>query len=271
VERRLSARGNRRLDYKGMGRTTRHQRKGRGGIFKGITRTRVGAAKMRKYDFSEKNGFVKGVVKNIVHDPGRGAPLAQVEFRDQYKYKKSKEMFIAPEGLYSGQFIYCGTKAKLVVGNTLPIGKMPEGTIVCNVERNVGDRGKLARTSGNYATVIGHNPDENISRVKLPSGSKISVSSDARATIGLVAGGGRVDKPLLKAGANYHKFKVKRNTWPKVRGVAMNPIEHPHGGGNHQHIGHATTISRRRPAGAKVGLIAARRTGKLRGGQGKVK
>merc|ERR1711916_69581 len=256
--------GNRRLDYKGMGRTTRHQRKGRGGIFKGITRTRVGAAKMRKYDFSEKNGFVKGVVKNIVHDPGRGAPLAQVEFRDKYKY--SKEMFIAPEGLYSGQFIYCGTKAKLVVGNTLPIGKMPEGTIVCNVERNVGDRGKLARTSGNYATVIGHNPDENISRVKLPSGSKISVSSDARATIGLVAGGGRVDKPLLKAGANYHKFKVKRNTWPKVRGVAMNPIEHPHGGGNHQHIGHATTISRRRPAGAKVGLIAARRTGKLRGG-----
>merc|ERR1711991_259775 len=108
--------GNRRLDYKGMGRTTRHQRKGRGGIFKGITRTRVGAAKMRKYDFSEKNGFVKGVVKNIVHDPGRGAPLAQVEFRDQYKYKKSKEMFIAPEGLYSGQFIYwnkgkaCGRK-----------------------------------------------------------------------------------------------------------------------------------------------------------------
>lgn len=254
-----------------MGRTTRHQRKGRGGIFKAISRTRLGAAKLRKYDFSERHGFVKGVVKSIEHDPGRGAPLARVEFRDQYKYKKNKEWFIAPEGLYTGQFVYCGTKARLMVGNTLPVGQMPEGTIVCNVERKVGDRGKLAKTSGNYATVIGHNHDENISRIRLPSGNKISVQSDARATVGLVAGGGRVDKPMLKAGNAYRKYKVKRNTWPKTRGVAMNPVEHPHGGGNHQHIGHATTISRRRPAGAKVGLIAARRTGKLQGGAGKIR
>ena len=96
-----------------MGRTTRHQRKGRGGIFKCHNRTRVGAAKLRKYDYSERKGFVKGVVKAIVHDPGRGAPLAKVEFRDQYKYKKNKETFIAPEGLYSGQFVYCGAKAKV--------------------------------------------------------------------------------------------------------------------------------------------------------------
>ncbi len=197
--------------------------------------------------------------------------MARVEFRDQYRFRKNKELFIAPEGLYSGQFVYCGTKAKLAVGNTLPVGQMPEGTIICNVERQVGDRGKLARTSGNYATVIGHNPDENVSRIRLPSGNKISLSADARATVGLVAGGGRTDKPMLKAGNSYHKFKVKRNCWPKTRGVAMNPVEHPHGGGNHQHIGHATTVSRRRPAGAKVGLIAARRTGRLVGGAGKVK
>ena len=72
----------------------------------------------------------------------------------------------------------------------------------------------------------------------------------------------------MKAGAMYHKYKAKRNSWPVVRGVAMNPVDHPHGGGNHQHIGHASTVRRNRPPGAKVGLIAARRTGRLRGTKG---
>ena len=105
----------------------------------------------------------------------------------------------------------------------------------------------------------------NLYRIKLPSGAKKIVPSGCRAMIGQVAGGGRTEKPLLKAGNAYHKFKVKRNCWPKVRGVAMNPVEHPHGGGNHQHIGHASTVRRDAPPGQKVGLIAARRTGRLRG------
>lgn len=70
--------------------------------------------------------------------------------------------------------------------------------------------------------------------------------------IGLVSGGGRIDKPMLKAGRAYHKYKAKRNCWPKVRGVAMNPVEHPHGGGNHQHIGKASTVKRGTSAGRKV-------------------
>ena len=102
-------------------------------------------------------------------------------------------------------------------------------------------------------------------RIKLPSGSKKVISSDCRATVGQVAGGGRTEKPMLKAGRAYHKYRVKRNSWPKVRGVAMNPVEHPHGGGNHQHIGHASTVRRDAPPGQKVGLIAARRTGRIRG------
>ena len=87
--------------------------------------------------------------------------------------------------------------------------------------------------------------------------------------VGLVAGGGRSDKPVMKAGNNYHKYKAKRRCWPVVRGVAMNPVDHPHGGGNHQHIGHPSTISRYAPHGKKVGLIAARRTGIIRGGNKK--
>jgi hypothetical protein len=178
--------------------------------------------------------------------------------------------------MHTGAFIYCGKKATLAVGNVLPVSQCPEGTIVCNIEEKVGDRGALARTSGNYATVIGHSPDENKTRIRLPSGAKKTIAGGARATIGIVAGGGRIDKPLLKAGRAYYKYKAKRYkyelffffrgipthnvcSWPRTRGVAMNPVDHPHGGGNHQHIGKASTIARSAVPGQKVGLIAARR------------
>ncbi|KAI3945563.1 hypothetical protein MKW92_043796 [Papaver armeniacum] len=233
-----------------MGRVIRAQRKGAGSVFQSHTHHRKGPARFRSLDFGERNGYLKGVVTDIIHDPGRGAPLARVTF---------------PEGMYTGQFLYCGKKASLMVGNVLPLRSIPEGAVVCNVEHHVGDRGTLARASGDYAIVISHNPDNGTSRIKLPSGAKKIVPSGCRAMIGQVAGGGRTEKPLLKAGNAYHKFRVKRNSWPKVRGVAMNPVDHPHGGGNHQHIGHPSTVSRDKPAGRKVGLIGARRTGRLRG------
>jgi len=254
-----------------MGRVIRAQRKGAGGIFKSHNTHRKGACKFRVNDFGERHGYVKGVVKEIIHDPGRGAPIARVNFRHSYKYGQVTENFIAVEGMYSGQFIYCGKKAQLKIGNVVPLSGLPEGTIVSNIEERPGDRGKLARASGDYATIISHNADANQTRLRLPSGSKKVVQSDCRAQIGLIAGGGRIDKPVLKAGRSYHKYRVKRNCWPKVRGVAMNPVEHPHGGGNHQHVGHATTVARNSPPGKKVGLIAARRTGRIRGGSKKVK
>jgi len=254
-----------------MGRVIRSQRKGAGSVFKSHNKHRKGAPKFRAIDFAERNGYIKGVIKEVMHDPGRGAPLAQVVFRDPYKYKLRKELFLAAEGMYTGQFVYCGKKATLQIGNVLPIGTMPEGTIVCNLEEKAGDRGRLARASGNYAIVISHNPDTKKTRVKLPSGSKKVVPSTNRAMVGIIAGGGRIDKPILKAGRAYHKYKAKRNCWPKVRGVAMNPVEHPHGGGNHQHIGKASTVRRDASAGRKVGLIAARRTGRIRGGKKETK
>jgi large subunit ribosomal protein L8e len=134
---------------------------------------------------------------DFVDSPGRGAPLARVEFRDSYRFKKHLETFIANEGMYTGQFIYAGKNANLTVGNILPLGSVPEGTVVSNVEEKVGDRGTLGRTSGNYVTVIGHNPDEGKTRVKLPSGAKKVIKSSARGMIGIVAGGGRTDKPLM--------------------------------------------------------------------------
>ena len=169
----------------------------------------------------------------------RGAPIARVVFRHPYKYKQEKFNFLAAEGMYTGQYVFCGAKAQLKIGNVLPLSVMPEGTIICNVEERQGDRGKMARGSGNYASVVAHNTDDGTTRVRLPSGAKKIVKSTCRAMIGIVGGGGRLDKPMLKAGRAYHKYKAKRNCWPKVRGVAMNPVEHLHGGGNHQHIGKA--------------------------------
>jgi len=157
-----------------MGRVIRAQRKGAGSVFVAHTKKRKGAAKLRPMDYAERHGYIKGVVKEIVHDPGRGAPLACVHFRDPYRYKIKKEMFICPEGMYTGQFVYCGKKANLQIGNVMPLGQMPEGTIICNLEEKTGDRGRLARTSGNYATVIAHNTDTKKTRVKLPSGAKKS-------------------------------------------------------------------------------------------------
>jgi len=248
-----------------MGRVIRAQRKGPGGIFKSHVTHRKGAAKLRALDYAERNGYIRGLVKEIIHDPGRGAPLAKVVFRDPYRYKLRTEIFVATEGMYTGQFVYAGKKAALSIGNVLPLSAMPEGTIICNIEENTGDRGALARASGTFATIIGHSLEDNKTRIKLPSGAKKVIPSSARGQVGIVAGGGRIDKPLLKAGRAYHKFKAKRNCWPKTRGVAMNPVDHPHGGGNHQHIGHASTVARDSSAGQKVGLIAARRTGLLRG------
>ncbi|KAA8526914.1 hypothetical protein F0562_008857 [Nyssa sinensis] len=223
-----------------MGRVIRAQRKGAGSVFKSHTHHRKGPARLRSLDFGERNGYLKGVITKIIHDPGRGAPLARVTFRHPFRYKHQKELFVAAERMYTG-------------------------AVVCNVEHHVGDSGVFARASGDYAIVISHNPDNGTTRVKLPSGAKKIVPSGCRAMIGQVAGGGCTEKPMLKAGNAYHKFRVKRNCWPKVRGVAMNPVEHPHGGGNHQHIGHASTVRRDAPPGQKVGLIAARRTGQLRG------
>lgn len=170
--------------------------------------------------------------------------------------------------MYSGQYIFAGRKATLSVGNVLPLSAVPDGTVVCNVEGKYNDKGQFARSSGTSAVVIGRSEEGDKVRIRLPSGDRKTVSSDCRAMVGIVAGGGRIDKPIMKAGVQWHRFKAKRHTYPRVRAVGMNPVDHRFGGGNHQHLGRPSTISRYDPPGRKVGKIAARRTGLVRGGKG---
>uniref|UniRef100_A0A7S3N730 60S ribosomal protein L8 n=1 Tax=Euplotes harpa TaxID=151035 RepID=A0A7S3N730_9SPIT len=253
-----------------MGRVIRAQRKGHSSVFHANTHRSKAPAQFRKLDYSERNGYVKGVVKDIIHDSGRGAPLAQVMFRDPYKFKQHIETFVAVEGMYVGQFIYAGKKAALNTGNILPLRYIPEGTNICNVEKQAGDKGEFARTSGTSAIILGHSVSGAKTRIRLPSGARKSLKSSARAMVGIVAGGGRCEKPLLKAGRAYHKAKANKKNFPLVRAQAMNPVDHPYGGGNHQHFGRPITVGRETPHGRKVGLIAARRTGRIRGGKKEV-
>jgi len=204
----------------------------------------------------ELEGTIQASVTEILHDPGRGAPLITLKTETGESFHT-----IAPEGIHKGQTIHMGSKAPIEIGNILPIGNIPEGTIVCNVEMSPGDGGKLARASGAYATVLAHTPEGTI--LKLPSGKTHYLNNMCRATIGVISGAGRVDKPFLKAGTKYHLMKAKGHKYPRTRGRAMIAAVHPYGSSKRS-ARKVTTVSRNAPPGQKVGLIAARSTGKKR-------
>ncbi|ADI32532.1 50S ribosomal protein L2 [Staphylothermus hellenicus] len=239
-----------------MGKRILPQRMGRGTpTFRSPSHRRVGPA---KYPPLKLDKTMKGKIIDLVHDPGRWAPLAKIALEDGTTF-----LTPAVEGMYVGQIIEIGPDAHISNGNILPIGKIPEGTQIANIEKRPGDGGKFVRSSGTYALIVGRAGAK--TQVQLPSGKIIEVPNNARATIGVIAGGGRPEKPLLKAGNAYHKWKVKAKKWPKVRGVAMNAVSHPHGGGSHQHVGKPSTVARETSPGRKVGHIAARRTGRRKG------
>merc|ERR1712107_418261 len=88
-------------------------------------------------DYAEREGYMKGLVKKIIHDNGCGAPCCEVVFHDPYRFKLQKKLWVAVEGLHTGQFVYCGSKAQLAIGNAMPLGKMPEGTVISMVREGV--------------------------------------------------------------------------------------------------------------------------------------
>ena len=192
----------------------------------------------------------------LIHDAGHTAPLAKVKPREEAGYT-----MLAHEGLQVGQKVTVGHGAVPSVGNTSYLGTIPEGTQVYNIEGQPGDGGKFVRAGGCYATLVSHGKGTTI---KLPSGAFKNLDKNCRATIGRLAGGGRGEKPWLKAG-NKHKGLRNRSTlFPRTSGVRMNACNHPHGSGRTRHVGQSSTVSRRAPPGRKVGSIAARRTGRRR-------
>lgn len=237
-----------------MGKRIRVQRRGRGGpTYRASTHKRVAPVQYPLTTKEHLETVVKGVVEDFLHDPGRGSPLALIRFENGETCYT-----VVPEGVYVDQQIQMGGRASNEVGNILPVGRIPEGTMVCNIELHPGDGGKIARSSGAYATVVAHTPQGTI--IKLPSGKTKYLNDHCRATIGVISGAGRTEKPFLKAGAKFHLMKAKGHKYPRTRGRAMIAAVHPYGSSK-KSARKVTTVSRHAPPGQKVGLIAAKSAG----------
>ncbi|NYZ77203.1 50S ribosomal protein L2 [Candidatus Micrarchaeota archaeon] len=211
----------------------------------------------RNYDDIEKTGVLTAKVKSFVDDPSRTALLMHVEYDNG-----ERGYLLAPEGIAVGDELDVGVQGKLKLGSVLPLYRIPDGTYIFNIERVQGDGGKMVKAAGSYATIV--SKEKNIVFVRLPSKHTVALSGECRAQLGVICGGGRLDKPMLKAGNAYYKYTAQNKVWPIPRGVHMAAYSHPHGGKQH-HVGKPTTVSRGAPPGAKVGHIAARSTGRRKG------
>lgn len=238
-----------------MGKRTLVRRRGRGGKqFRAVIVGKISPSKYPNFKFPEKHF---GSVVDIVHERGRDAPLAKVRFDN-----RTVSYVPATEGIAVGNNIQIGYDIPAAHNNILALESIPDGTLICNMEKNIGDGGKLVKASGSSALVFSHSPQG--VTVKLPSGKFITLSPNCKAMVGVVAGAGRKEKPFLKAGNRAKYMKAKGKLYPTVRGIAQAAVYHPHGGGRHQHIGHPSSVARTTPPGAKVGNIAPRKTGRAR-------
>ncbi len=187
-----------------------------------ISVRRRGGGHKRAYriiDFKRSKTGVPGVVKTIEYDPNRSVNIALVFYADG-----EKRYILAPKGIKVGTTVVAGPNAPLTVGNALPLKNIPLGLIVHNVELTLGRGGQLVRSAGVGATVVAKEGD--YVTLRLPSGEMRMVFGECMATIGELGNEDHMNVSLGKAGASRHLGRR-----PKVRGVVMNPIDHPHGGG----------------------------------------
>jgi large subunit ribosomal protein L2 len=184
-------------------------------------RHRGGGAK-RRYrivDFKRGKNDVVAIVERLEYDPNRTAFIALIKYEDgELSY------ILAPQRLKAGDKVVAGEKVDVKPGNAMPMKNMPVGTIIHNIEMKPGKGGQMARAAGTYAQLVGR--DAGHALLRLSSGEVRMVRADCRATVGAVSNPDQQNIVIAKAG---------RNRWlghrPSVRGVAMNPIDHPHGGG----------------------------------------
>jgi len=187
-----------------------------------IMMRRRGGGHKRRYrfvDYLREKTNIPAKVTSIEYDPNRSANIALVSYKDG-----EKRYILAPEGLKVGETLESGPDADIKIGNALPLKKIPVGTYVHNIELKSGKGGQLARGAGSYGQILAK--EGNFAQIRLPSNEVRMVHLICMATIGQV---GNQDHENIQSG------KAGRSRWlghrPKVRGVAMNPIDHPHGGG----------------------------------------
>lgn len=227
-----------------------------------ITARRRGGGHKRTYrlvDFKRRKFDVEATVQRLEYDPNRTAFIALIEYTDG-----EQAYILAPQRLRVGDKVTAGEKADIKPGNAMPLKSIPVGTIVHNVELKPGKGGQLARSAGSYVQLVGR--DAGYAQIRLNSGELRMVRGECMATVGAVSNPDNSNQNLGKAGRN--RWLGKR---PSVRGVAMNPIDHPHGGGEGRTSGgrHPVTPWGKPTKGARTrrnkktdGLIIRRRRNK---------
>ena len=196
-----------------------------------ITVRHQGGGNRQKYriiDFKRRKDNMEATVIGIEYDPNRSANIALIQYEDG-----EKTYILAPQGLTDGDKVISGETADIKVGNCMPIDSIPVGTLIHNVELNPGQGGKLVRTAGQSAQLMAK--EGKYATLRLPSGEMRKVLAKCRATIGAIGNADHENVKIGKAGRKRHMG------WrPEVRGSVMNPVDHPHGGGEGRApIGHA--------------------------------
>lgn len=231
-----------------MGKRIIQQARGKGSL---TYRTRKKAFRI-SISYPREEG--KGKIEKLMNLACYSAPVAKIKLAGKVFYT------IAAEKVYEGQEIFVGKKGEISPGNIIALGNIPIGTAVFNLEIAPGEGPRLVRTSGSAARIV--KKDYKGVYVQLPSKKEKILSSEARATIGTVAGAGRHEKPILKAGKKFHMAKaIGARIYPRTSAVKMNVIDHPFGSGRGKRI-KRKIAKRNAPPGKKVGLLRPRRTGK---------
>ncbi len=200
----------------GLKKTGGRNNKGR------ITTRHIGGGHARRYriiDFKRRKFNIEAVVERLEYDPNRTAYIALVKYKDGVQ-----AYILAPQRLTKGDVVVAGEKADIKPGNAMQLKNIPVGTIVHNVEMKVGKGGQMARSAGAYVQIVGR--DSGVVQIKMNSGEVRMVPQECMATIGAVSNADHMNESMGKAGRN--RWKGIR---PSVRGVVMNPVDHPHGGG----------------------------------------
>ena len=193
----------------------------------------------------------EGEVIKLINSAGHSAPLAKIKHRDGVFY------IPAFKGMIEGQKI--SFEKEIKEGNILKLGDIPVKTSVYCIESRPGDGGKFIKTGGSSATINRVIGDKIF--VLMPSKKEKEFNKNCRAVIGIIAGGGRLEKPIVKAGKRYHIKKARNKLWPRTSAVKVNVIDHPFGSGRGKNP-KSKIAKRNAPPGRKVGLLRPRRTGK---------
>ncbi len=215
-----------------------------------ITSRHIGGGHKRKYrkiDWKRTKWDMEATVERIEYDPNRTAFIALIQYTDGVK-----AYIIAPQRLKVGDKVVAGNKVDIKPGNAMPLKNMPVGTIIHNIEMKPGKGAQMIRSAGTYAQLVGR--DQGYAQIKLASGELRVVLSECMASVGAVSNPDHMNTNMGKAGRN--RWKGRR---PHVRGVVMNPVDHPHGGGEGKSSGGRNPVT---PWGVPTKGYKTRKKGK---------